>query len=343
MEQASLAPPPLPELAFYYPGPMWRLGDWVKNLLLFFDGIALLVPEYMRDRPALLDPAIAQGLHERGLLHIFEPEKLVDKEATEQLAMVMTNIITTGSLDELATEDTHFHELSYSRLGMRGDVGLARMIYEELEARGLARPSVDGVSIPMHPLVRALVLVLLAQILRPRGKPLGYEFCPVTDVPEIHSALQELLSLPNSPSAGRVVALDLQTVGVDLSAFPLDEVLRFRSEHQQEYRQYARDVRQFVRDLSALPQEEREAALSDRQEELKQVAQGLAKKAQQAWKRPTTVALGIAGAAWRLSRVTTSALQLWVVVQPSPPVTYSDRRKQAHIRTCSMLAAPLLE
>ena len=35
----------LPEIAFYYPNPMWHYGDWIKNLVLFFDGVALLVPE----------------------------------------------------------------------------------------------------------------------------------------------------------------------------------------------------------------------------------------------------------------------------------------------------------
>lgn len=35
---------PLKEIAYYYPDPMWASGDWVKNLILFFDGIALLLP-----------------------------------------------------------------------------------------------------------------------------------------------------------------------------------------------------------------------------------------------------------------------------------------------------------
>jgi hypothetical protein len=64
--------PEKPELAFYYPNPMWHSGGWAKNLILFFDGIALLVPEYMRDRPFEIDPAIATGLHENGLLRILE-------------------------------------------------------------------------------------------------------------------------------------------------------------------------------------------------------------------------------------------------------------------------------
>ena len=34
-----------PETAFYYPGVIWRSADWVKSLALFFDKIALLVPD----------------------------------------------------------------------------------------------------------------------------------------------------------------------------------------------------------------------------------------------------------------------------------------------------------
>src|SRR5690242_15314635 len=108
------------ELAFYYPNPMWHSGHWVKNLILFFDGIALLVPAYMKNRPEEIDPAIVTGLEEHGLLHIVEPEKAVDKTATAKLAMALTDIITSGALDHLAKEDSAFHELSMSRMGYYG-------------------------------------------------------------------------------------------------------------------------------------------------------------------------------------------------------------------------------
>jgi hypothetical protein len=41
---------------------------WIKNLVLFFDGIALLVPEYMKERPEELDRPIVVGLKQHGLL-----------------------------------------------------------------------------------------------------------------------------------------------------------------------------------------------------------------------------------------------------------------------------------
>lgn len=67
-------PAAIRELAFYYLNPMWSYGNWIKNLALFFDGIALLVPDYMKDRPEELDRPIVVGLREKGLLEIIEPE-----------------------------------------------------------------------------------------------------------------------------------------------------------------------------------------------------------------------------------------------------------------------------
>lgn len=146
------------EVAYYYPNFIWNYGDWIKNLVLFFDGVALLVPQYMKERPEEVEPALITGLRQNGLLHILEPEKVVDQKATEELAGAMTDVIASGILDELAKDETQFHALSYSRLGGYGDESLARMIFEELKTRGLAQDSKDGVSIPMHPMVRAIVL-----------------------------------------------------------------------------------------------------------------------------------------------------------------------------------------
>ena len=85
MENSRSATKP-PNLAFYYPGWIWRDADALKNLLLFFDGIALLVPAYMRDRVHQVDELFTSRLSEAGLLKILEPEELVDKAATEKLA-----------------------------------------------------------------------------------------------------------------------------------------------------------------------------------------------------------------------------------------------------------------
>ena len=276
---------------------MWAYGNWIKNLVLFFDGIALLVPDYMKERPEELDRPIVVGLQKHGLLEIIEPERAVDKSATEKLAMTMTDIITSGVLDELAKENTAFHELSMSRLGSYGDKGLYNMIFDELKKRGLAEESKDKVSIPMHPKVRSLVLVLLSQILRPYGKTINANLSPATDMRGMVSALSELLSLKIEPSSGSVVEFDLNTVTVDLGAVPFDEVLDFRKQNLDAHKHYMLSVRKFVMELSRMPEDEQEVALELRQTELNDLASGLRNCARKAWKKPSSFALTLAGSA----------------------------------------------
>lgn len=287
-----------PQVAFYYPGPVWRSPDHIKNLLLFFDGVALLVPEYMAHRPFEVDPSLTSGLQEHGLLHILKPEQLIDRPAAEALATQLAELIASGVLDHLGGKTGPYEELSMSRMGSLADEGLARMLIEELESRGLARRSEDGVSIPMHPFVRNLVLVLLSQLLRPAGLREGLDLCPATDWPSVHVGLSEVLGLPTMPTEARVVDLDLHVVGVDLSAVGIDEVLEFRAAHIDEYRSYARDVRRFMRELSSVPQDERDVALHDRAAEIAHRAWQLQHMSRKWWRRPAGLALGLAGAAW---------------------------------------------
>ena len=286
------------EIAFYYPNPMWTYGDWIKNLILFFDGIALLVPDYMKERPEEIDRPIVVGLKEKGLLEIIEPERAVDKSATEKLAMAMTDIITSGILDELAKEETAFHELSMSRLGSYGDEGLYKMIFDELKMRGLAKESKDDVSIPMHPKVRSLVLVLLSQILRPYGSTINANLSPATDMDSMVRALSELLSLKIEPSSGSVIEFDLNTVTVDLSAVPFDEVLDFRKQNLDAHKRYMLSVRKFAMELSRMPEEEQKVAFEIRQTELDALASDLRNRGRKSWKRSASFGLTLAGSAF---------------------------------------------
>jgi hypothetical protein len=281
--------------AFYYPGVIWRDAGWVKSLALFFDEVSLLVPDYMRDRPLALDPAIAEPLQSAGLLRILSPENLVGKDASERLATAITDVIASGALDDLP-RGGRFEELSWSRMGGLGDPGLAEMVFDELDKRGLARPSEDGASIPMHGMVRSLYLVLLTQILREAGPSMGLELSPATDRPEVQAGLVELLKLPApSVGAGQVVTVDLEVVGPDLEAVPLDEVLEFRAAHGDEYRAYARRLREIVNHLSATPDDEYERILDERREEIREAGEALRRGPLKLLGSVAGIGLGIAG------------------------------------------------
>jgi hypothetical protein len=273
---------------------MWDRGDWVKNLILFFDGVALLVPEYMKEKPGIVDPAIVAGLEQHKLLHILQPETVVDATATAQLAGAMREIIESGRLDALPAE-SDFHELSMSRLGYFGNEDLATELFKELKKRGLAKETEDGKSIPMHPKVRSLVLVLLSQILRSYGPKMNAELSPVTDRPIAVAALSEMLSHKVIPTTGSVIAFDMSNVSVDVGSVPIDEVLSFRDENLAAYRRYTLSVRRFAQDLSKMADGERADAFDLRQAELDDLSADLRKKARKAWKKPAALAFSLTG------------------------------------------------
>lgn len=281
------------DLVYYYPDPMWSRGDWIKNLILFFDGIALLVPSYMSDRPERQDPAIVAGLKQHGLLYIIKPEVAVDEAAATTLADAMDDIIKSGALEGLSTGREEMAEISMSRLGFMGNEERARVLLRKLKERKLAVDTEDGVSIPMHPMVRILVLILLAQILRSHGPKIDADLCPATDMAALVDGLKDMLPI----SSGAVIQFDLATVTVDLGAVPIDEILGYRSENLAAHRRYRVAVRMFANELSKMDERERDDAFAHRQEELDALAADLRSRSRKAWKKPASFALGLTGAA----------------------------------------------
>jgi hypothetical protein len=287
----------------YLHGPYWHpgRGDWIKSLLLFFDGVAILVPDYMYERPLLADPILAQPLAERGLLHRLSPEKLVDQAAAETLTDLLDRLLNAGAFDVL-DHDTAFVELSHSRLGGIADAGLTEIVLDQLRDRGLARHTEDGVSIPLHPAVRAFVLAVLPQLVRARAEASGYALQPASSHPTSLQALLGVLEMPVLPTAGHVVTADLEQVTLDLGPVALDEVLDFRHQYGAEHRAYVRDLRNFVRDLASLDETGRDQAFADRREALADTADQLRRLARTSWRRPlATFGLGIAGSAVSLA------------------------------------------
>ena len=286
------------ETAYYNPAPYWHLGEsgWIKSLLLFFDDVAILLPDYMRGRHIEADPALVEPLEDRGLLRVLEPTDWVDQDVARQLSDVIVNLLTNGTFDDLRKTE-YFAELSQSRIGYGADVELARSLVETLQAKGLARPSADGVSIPLHPDVRTTILVVLAQLSRVAGRKRGMTIHPVTNVQVAVTDLVRTLSQESMPSRDKVIRLDLEPISFDLSDIPLDDVLQFRAEHQDAHRAYMRDLRSFMEELAEIDnRDDREIALLQRRQELADAARDLQRSSRRALgKNLSSWSLGIAG------------------------------------------------
>lgn len=292
------------DTAYYYPAPYWALRDveWIKSLLLFFDDIAILLPDYMYGRHKVADPILAESLEERGLLRILEPQNWVDEEITNKLSEVVIELLTNGIFDELPRTD-YFAELSQSRIGYGADVDLANFLIDELQAKGLARPSEDGVSIPLHPVVRTTILVILGQLSRIAGKKHGMTIHPTTNEFSAINDLIKTLSMRSMPSRYNIIQLDLEPVTLDLTSIPLDDVLQFRAEHQAAYHAYMRDLRGFMVELAEIDDpDEREVVLLERRQEIADTAHDIQRATRRRLgKNLASWSLGIAGGVWSFS------------------------------------------
>ena len=91
------------DTAYYYPAPYWamREGGWIKSLLLFFDEVAILLPNYMHGRHTEADPTLAGPLEDLGLLRVLEPNDWVGVETANQLAEIVVELLTNGTFDDL--------------------------------------------------------------------------------------------------------------------------------------------------------------------------------------------------------------------------------------------------
>ncbi len=299
--QSADAGSPRLDVAYCYPAPYWRMGEggWVKSLLLFFDKVSILLPGYMYGRHHLADPVLAEPLEDRGLLEVLEPTQWIDHDMATKLANVVNGLLASGVFDDLP-RDVHFHELSQSRMGYGADVDLAESLVSELRARGLAKPSEDGVSVPLQPTVRTTILVILAQLARATGDKQNLSIHPATNDKRALQDLLDTLAMERMPSRDRLIALDLEPVSFDLDSVPLDDLLQFRAEHRDAHRAYMRDLRGFMSELAEVhPLEEREALLLERRQELADAAHDLQRSTRRALgKNLPSWSLGIAGTAW---------------------------------------------
>ncbi len=238
-------------------------------------------------------------MEEQGLLRVLEPKEWIDAEVAETLAEIMVELLARGVFDGLP-EERYFAELSQSRIGYGADAELAGFLVDELRQRGLARPSEDGVSIPLHPIVRTTMLVILGQLARSVGARRGMAVHPATDCPKAATDLVDALSRESMPSCEGVIRLDLEPVTLDLSAIPLEEVLQLREDHREAHRAYMRSLRGFLVELGQLSDPvEREAAILERRQEIADMAHDNRRSVgRSVGKSLTSWSMGIAGGVW---------------------------------------------
>lgn len=290
------------QLAYFFPDYS-PSRSYILNSLLFFDGIAILVPR--QRQPDLFGPfSMLEELADLGVLRIIDPGQVVDRQVTQELALAVKRALSEDLLASPQERATRlFTTVSILRMGYGGSTELARWIHNELVIRDLA---VQGVSdrgeIAIDAEAFELLLYILAQILCSRPLVPNASLHPITDrrlaIQRLDQAAQFTRKVNSTNLISDLITTDSQVVGIDVSDFPLDEILDFRREHASDYRIYMRSVREAARYIALLPAEERSRALRDRQEELHDLAADLRSVSRTAWRRAANLLLSFAGAFW---------------------------------------------
>ena len=125
---------------------------------------------------------------------------------------------------------------------------------------------------------------------------------PVTQDEDAASFVASVIGEAAEERRPTIVTGDLAVVGVDLSSVPLDEVLDFWRQYASEYRDYAKDVRQFILSSSLLSDDDQLASLADRRADIDERAEQLRGIGKRSFNRSTlALTFGIAGAAWTVA------------------------------------------
>src|SRR4051794_35536377 len=106
---------PREELALYHPWPSlddgWSsldhhrsLGGWMKNMLLFFDGVAILAPPEAADRLTSTDEETMIPLVEQSLVRLLPPREMIDDATSEVILAFLFDAATSSALDEVVSE-----------------------------------------------------------------------------------------------------------------------------------------------------------------------------------------------------------------------------------------------
>ena len=281
------------EFAHYYGDWIWgpELTDWVKSLLLFFDGIAIGMPEANAQRLIDSDPVLAQPLVEMGLLRNFWPEvsaKLGDEPPVDPAFKRYMK-----RLDEIYDQNGGLSKSALEELVTSVNPELRAALEGFAQRLALAKQNFGGeVTSRANTLAVAGVSGSLVQYVT------DVSIQPVIDNESAAGYVATVLGSHGRDPASIIVD-DIRHVGIDLQRVPLDEVLHFRREHGSEYRAYSQDVRRFVLQLSLMSEAERSSALAERHGELEDRAEELRRVGRNSFKhQAVSFGFGFAGAAW---------------------------------------------
>jgi hypothetical protein len=315
-------------VAYCHPESVSINANWLKNLVLFFDEICVLLPDIYRDEFFTSLDWLATPLIDEGILHLLRPEDVVDEAVSDSMASVGNALIDMGAFgprqaaapigsSSPLSSEKYAWELSkiYDRSAVERVVAHSRLervktlrereshstnsLIRRLTEAHLLRPSGrEGESLA-DPFTRACLLALLPLIIRHHAAtPFLAAITPVTDQQDVFAALSRVIDLPPFQRVGEVVQTDLDAIGINTESVPIGDVIAFRKEHREIYSRYMSTAEQIARNLATCSPAERSVVLRDREQQVEDELHELRRITRQ-WGRPMAgVSIALSGATW---------------------------------------------
>ncbi|MGW3942267.1 hypothetical protein [Streptomyces phaeochromogenes] len=335
------------DFAYYADDWIWpgTRTDLMKSTLLFFDGLALSLPQSIADRLIDSSPVLAQPLAERGLLINLEPETHLQADTAYLLARGLHEVLGRfPPAGQLSVQRARATIGSFHWGGVRAHLEsnvLSRMMLARGYAELDAEPHSEGEPLfRVDPAVRLLILNAYCQALRTDlQQQSDITLQPVAQTwdhsrREWYHSMQFLqwaaarVTPGTGFAAAEIMATDLHTLGVNVSAAPLDEILGFRAEYRSELRAYTAGLRTFLENTAGLSDQQYESEKRARIERLNEEAAALKSTTRRAFGRMgIATGLGIAGAVWTgthgdlMGALLAGAAAAAAVTRPAQPVT----------------------
>jgi hypothetical protein len=308
-------------VAYCHPESVSINADWLKNLVLFFDEICILLPDVYRDEFFSRLDWLATPLINDGILHLLRPEDVVDRAVSDSMAKIGSTLIDMGAfglqqkdipinvrpmtaIGELAASLREDYEVDVRLINRRLERPIlvekrATSLVERLTEAHLLRPSGrDGESLA-DPFARACLLAILPLVISQHAvSPLLTQITPVTDQADVFNALSRVVDLPPFHRVGEIMQVDLNSIGINAESVPIDDMIAFRTEHRDIYSRYLRTAERIAHDLAEGSPVERALILRDREQQVEDELHELRKVTRQ-WGRPLTgISIALSGATW---------------------------------------------
>jgi hypothetical protein len=282
----------------YPSGWIWPDGDFdfMKCLIPFFDGLAIFMPADHVEQVINSDPYLAGPLFELGYLRNIDPDITLD----EDLSNIILEMVQRFVQDERFSKvGSGIRQRIVGHLGYKANPQTVLDFVRNLQSIGLAGTlSRDGTFAVQSDVCTAIVENCFSALSR-KMRSSGIDLVPVK--PETNSDHGNMWEI-RDPFFSNAIWLDLQEVGVDLRAVPLDEIIDFSSRYRAQYRAYLRGIREIARTLSNVEDEdEKKRVKRDRLEAIDDQRAFLQNASRTEFRRRSlSLLVSVAGSAWTL-------------------------------------------